>query len=265
MNKLLLKIGLAVVILLFFIGFVTAFGWVFNHIGPELTMALFFGGLLLIVTHVREEFDAAARNAGIYYESTAVGIGGFRQETEETQAPPIQPKACSFCSASNLEVFFESKRDGKIACQKCFTERQSQYLTKEAPAVTPEPLLWPRPGPRPEFHPLQDSGLRFTVTEDNIIDMIVDLSTFLDDYNLPETGRLLCLPDWALKMLARSLETLYISRSMTGPVGGRMIVDRMQVYPLPTDSTGSGELTQIKFGNAGSFPFLAQIAKGVSG
>lgn len=51
----------------------------------------------------------------------------------EIQRPPIQPKTCSFCRATGLEVFFESKRDQKIACQKCFDERSAQYLAKEVP------------------------------------------------------------------------------------------------------------------------------------
>lgn len=54
-------------------------------------------------------------------------------EHVEIQGPPIQPKTCSFCQATGLEVFFESKRDKKIACQKCFDERSAQYLAKEVP------------------------------------------------------------------------------------------------------------------------------------
>lgn len=51
---------------------------------------------------------------------------------------------------------------------------------------------------------LGTSGTPVTVTKDNILDIIVDMGTCLDEYNVPATDRALVIPPWMAGMLKKS-------------------------------------------------------------
>jgi len=48
-----------------------------------------------------------------------------------TRKKPINYPICSFCKKEDLENYFTSKRDGRVLCKPCFSNRVEKQLAKE--------------------------------------------------------------------------------------------------------------------------------------
>lgn len=109
------------------------------------------------------------------------------------------------------------------------------------------------------------SGAPVALTKANILDYIVDLGTVLDEQNLPETGRWLVLPAWAVGMIKKSdlkdasLSGDGVSIMRNGRVG---MVDRFTIYlsnNIATTTDGSDTVFNIVAGHKVGVTFAAQM------
>ncbi len=110
------------------------------------------------------------------------------------------------------------------------------------------------------------SGTPLAVNKANIIDLIVDMGTVLDEAKVPETGRYLILPSWVAGMIKKSDVK---DASMTGDsqsilrTGRLGIIDRFTCYrsqslPRVTDTV---RCTYIMAGHKVATSFASQITE----
>ena len=106
-------------------------------------------------------------------------------------------------------------------------------------------------------------------TEKDVIDLIVDLGTVLDEQNVPETGRWLIIPAWLAGMIKKSdLKDASLTGDSTSIVrNGRLgMIDRFTLYMsnlLPAGTAGglaTGE-TAIFAGHSMAVTFASQLTK----
>lgn len=111
------------------------------------------------------------------------------------------------------------------------------------------------------------TGSPVTLTKVNIVDYLVDMGTVLDEQNIPEQGRFVILPAWAIGMLKKSdirdasLTGDTISPMRNGKIG---MVDRFTVYlsnNLSTASDGGSTCYNIIFGHKLATTFAAQMTE----
>ena len=111
-------------------------------------------------------------------------------------------------------------------------------------------------------------GTPITLTKTNILDVIVDCGTVLDEQNVPETGRWLVLPPWAVAMVKKSdLQDASLSGDGTSILrNGRIgMIDRFTVYSSNnlthvTDS-GSTRTVNAVFGHKAGLTFASQMTQ----
>jgi len=113
---------------------------------------------------------------------------------------------------------------------------------------------------------LGTTGSAVTLTKSNIIDKLLDLGQVLDEANIPETGRWVVMPAWAVAMIKKSDLK---DASLTGDGSsilrnGRVgMIDRFTIYMsnlLPPVSD-SGTKFYIMAGHKVGFTFASQITK----
>jgi hypothetical protein len=112
------------------------------------------------------------------------------------------------------------------------------------------------------------AGAAVGLTEANILKYLVQCGIVLDEQNIPEEGRFIVMPPWAVGLLklsdikAASLTGDSVSPIRNGKVGK---VDRFTVYssnllPIVTD-TGSKVSTVMPFGHKVATTFAAQLSE----
>ena len=110
------------------------------------------------------------------------------------------------------------------------------------------------------------TGSPVTLTKANIVDYLVDMGTVLDEQNIPEQGRYVIFPAWAVGMLKKSdirdasLTGDGVTPLRNGKVG---MVDRFMVYlsnNLSSVSDG-GTCYNMMFGHKLGLTFAAQMTE----
>lgn len=113
------------------------------------------------------------------------------------------------------------------------------------------------------------AGAPVLVTKDNVLDLIVDCATVLDEQNVPETGRWILLPAWMTGMLKKSdLKDASImgdaqSVFRNGKIGQ---LDRFTVYgtnnlSVVADVTAAKNCTNVMFGHKKALTFASQMTQ----
>lgn len=111
------------------------------------------------------------------------------------------------------------------------------------------------------------TGSPVTLTKVNILDYIVDMMSVLDEQNVPETGRFIILPAWAVGMLKKSdikdasLTGDGVSVLRNGRVG---MVDRAMIYlsnNLSSVTDGADTVYNMIFGHKSGLTFAAQMTE----
>lgn len=113
------------------------------------------------------------------------------------------------------------------------------------------------------------SGAPVVITKANILDVLVDCGTALDEQNVPNTGRYVILPAWMNGMLKKSdlrdASAMGDSTSVfrNGKVGE---LDRFTVYvnnnlSTVVDGTTTNQCTNVIFGHKKALTFASQMTK----
>ncbi len=113
---------------------------------------------------------------------------------------------------------------------------------------------------------LGDSTTPVAVTKTNIVDLIVDMGTVLDEQNVPDEGRWLVLPPWAIALVKKSdlkiasLAGDNVSILRNGKIGE---IDRFTIYQSRNllRQTSPGPATYAMFGHSAGVTFAAQITE----
>tara|TARA_R100000789_G_scaffold31777_1_gene35169 strand:+ start:821 stop:1663 length:843 start_codon:yes stop_codon:yes gene_type:complete len=114
---------------------------------------------------------------------------------------------------------------------------------------------------------LGEAGAPVAITKDNIMDVIVDCGSVLDEQNVPDDQRYIILPAWMNGMLKKS--DLRDASAMgdndsvfrNGKVGQ---LDRFSVYvsnsmSVVTDATTTRKATNVMFGHKKALTFASQM------
>jgi hypothetical protein len=113
---------------------------------------------------------------------------------------------------------------------------------------------------------LGTTGSAVALTKVNILDKLLDLGQALDEVNIPETGRWVVMPAWAVALIKKSdLKDASLSGDSTSIMrNGRVgMIDRFTIYSsnlLPAVSD-SGSKFYIIAGHKVGFTFASQITK----
>lgn len=113
------------------------------------------------------------------------------------------------------------------------------------------------------------AGAPVAITKANVLDVLVDCGTVLDEQNVPETDRWVVLPAWMIGMLKKSeLRDASIMGDSTsvfrnGKVG---TLDRFMVYSsnnlaTGTDGVNNNKVTNIIFGHKKALTFASQMTQ----
>lgn len=114
------------------------------------------------------------------------------------------------------------------------------------------------------------AGTPLVITKDNVLDVIVDMGTVLDEQNVPQTGRWLVLPPWACGMIKKSdLKDASLAGDGTSIMrNGRIgMIDRFTVYNSNNLSTvtdtdaGGQQVTNIVAGHKAGLTFASQMTE----
>ena len=111
------------------------------------------------------------------------------------------------------------------------------------------------------------AGAPVEITKANILDILVDCGTAMDEQSVPDTGRYVILPPWMNGMLKKSdlrdASAMGDSTSVyrNGKVG---MLDRFMVYvsnglSTVTDGTTSNQATNVIFGHKKALTFASQM------
>jgi len=111
------------------------------------------------------------------------------------------------------------------------------------------------------------AGAPVVITKANILDVLVDCGTVMDEQNVPGTGRYVILPAWMNGMLKKSdLRDASITGDAesvfrNGKVG---MLDRFMVYTsnglsTVTDATTTNQATNVIFGHKKALTFASQM------
>jgi len=114
---------------------------------------------------------------------------------------------------------------------------------------------------------LGEAGAPVAITKANILDVLVDCGTALDEQNVPNTGRYVILPAWMNGMLKKSdlrdASAMGDSTSVfrNGKVGQ---LDRFDVYvnnnlDTVVDGTTTNQCTNVIFGHKKALTFASQM------
>lgn len=113
---------------------------------------------------------------------------------------------------------------------------------------------------------LGDSTTPVSLTKTNVVDFIVDMGTVLDEQNVPDEGRWLVLPPWAIALVKKSdlkiasLAGDNVSILRNGKIGE---IDRFTIYQSRNllRQTSPGPATYAMFGHSAGVTFAAQITE----
>lgn len=114
---------------------------------------------------------------------------------------------------------------------------------------------------------LGTSGSPVQLTRQNVLDKLLDLGQALDEQNIPETGRWVVLPAWAVALIKKSdLKDASLSGDGTSIMrNGRVgMIDRFTLYSsnlLSAVTDGSNRCFYIMAGHKVGFTFASQIVK----
>lgn len=116
---------------------------------------------------------------------------------------------------------------------------------------------------------LGKAGAPALITKDNVLDLLVDCGTVLDEQNVPETGRWIVLPAWMTGMLKKSdLRDAGIMGDAQSVIrNGKLgVLDRFTVYAsnnlsVVDDVTASKKCTHIQFGHKKALTFASQMTQ----
>src|SRR5690606_13318136 len=116
---------------------------------------------------------------------------------------------------------------------------------------------------------LGKAGAPAVVTKDNVLDLIVDCGTVLDEQNVPETGRWIILPAWMTGMLKKSdLRDAGIMGDAQSVIrNGKLgMLDRFTVYAsnnlsVVDDAVAAKKCTHIQFGHKKALTFASQMTE----
>lgn len=102
-----------------------------------------------------------------------------------------------------------------------------------------------------------------STSQTEIMDLIVNLGTVLDEQNIPETGRWIVLPAWACGLIKRSelRDASLTGDAMSLARNGRLgMIDRFTLYMSNLLPTNTGSYA-IYAGHAHGFTFASQLTK----
>lgn len=113
---------------------------------------------------------------------------------------------------------------------------------------------------------LGDSTTPLSLTKTNIVDTIVDFGTVLDDQSVPDEGRWLVLPPWAIALIKKSdlriasLAGDGVSILRNGKIGE---IDRFTIYQSQNllSQTTPGLANYAMFGHSAGLTFASQIVE----
>lgn len=111
------------------------------------------------------------------------------------------------------------------------------------------------------------TGTPVQLTKTNILDKLLDLGQALDEQNIPEVGRWVILPAWAVALIKKSdLKDAALSGDGTSILrNGRVgMIDRFTLYSsnlLTPVTDGSNRCFYIMAGHKVGFSFASQIVK----
>lgn len=113
---------------------------------------------------------------------------------------------------------------------------------------------------------LGDSTTPVALTKTNVVDFIVDMGTVLDEQNVPDEGRWLVLPPWAIALVKKSdlkiasLAGDNVSILRNGKIGE---IDRFTIYQSRNllRQTSPGPATYAMFGHSAGVTFAAQVTE----
>lgn len=110
-------------------------------------------------------------------------------------------------------------------------------------------------------------GNSVPLTADNIISVLVDCGTVLDEQNVPEEDRFIVLPPWACGLIQKSdmQDASHAGDSETMVRSGRLgVIARFTIYQsnlLATEMDGTTRVTNIIFGHKSALTFASQLVK----
>lgn len=111
------------------------------------------------------------------------------------------------------------------------------------------------------------TGAPVEITKDNVLDIVVDMGTVLDEQNVPETGRWLVLPAWLAGMLKKSdlRDASAMGDSTSAVRNGRLgMLDRFMVYTsnnLSRTLDNTKNVTNVMFGHKKALTFASQMTE----
>ncbi|WP_299202569.1 hypothetical protein [uncultured Amphritea sp.] len=111
------------------------------------------------------------------------------------------------------------------------------------------------------------TGAPVAITKADVIDVIVDAGTILDEQNVPDTDRWIVLPAWMCALLKKSdLKDASMTGDGTSPLrNGRIgMIDRFMVYQsnnLAKTVDGATTVTNVIFGHKKALTFASQMTK----
>ena len=109
------------------------------------------------------------------------------------------------------------------------------------------------------------AGAPITLTKTNMLEVIVDCGTVLDEQNVPETGRYMVIPPWAAGQIKKSdLKDASLTGDGVSPMrNGRLgMIDRFTLYNsnlLVTATEGANTASNMIFGHQMGTTFANQI------
>lgn len=111
------------------------------------------------------------------------------------------------------------------------------------------------------------TGSPISLSKTNVIDYIADMGTVLDEQNIPETGRWIVMPPWAINLIKKSdLKDASLAGDGTSIMrNGRIgMIDRFTIYSsnlLAISSDGGSNVTNMVFGHKSALTFASQLIK----
>lgn len=111
------------------------------------------------------------------------------------------------------------------------------------------------------------TGTPIQLTKVNVLDKLIDLGQVLDEANIPETGRWVVMPAWAIAMIKKSdlKDAAMTGDSQSIQRNGRVgMIDRFTLYSsnlLTKVTDGSNTCWYIIAGHKVGFTFASQIVK----
>ena len=112
------------------------------------------------------------------------------------------------------------------------------------------------------------SAAPLQITKTNVLDVLIDCGTVLDEANIPETGRWMVIPTWMSGLIKKSdLKDASLTGDPKSPIRNGLIgaIDRFTLYNsnlVDTTADGSGHTAyNIMFGTNEAITFATQLTE----